>query len=109
MNRAFLLPLFCILAKNFVYAQQVDSSQRLILSYNTILLERNIQHQFFQFPSFQKPSLLDLMTLDVLKEKGIFLQAKSTPYIHKYLPVANDSTAVKEILFSKIPYESRTY
>lgn len=45
------------------------------------------------------------MTRKTFEDKGVFTPTKQTQRIHNFLPVANDSTAVKEILFPTERYK----
>lgn len=101
--------LFCCFTCCHAVAQQGDSCRHSLSAFNSYLLERSLSHniQTMCTPHFllSQPSFSDLMTRKTFEDKGIFTPTKQTQRIHDFLPIANDSTAVKEILFPTERYK----
>ncbi len=98
-----LILLFCCFTCCHAVAQQGDSCRHSLSAFNTYLLERSLSHNIqtvqCTVSSPSQPSFSDLMTRKTFEDKGVFTPTKQTQRIHHFLPVANDSTAVKEIYF----------
>lgn len=108
-----LILLFCCFTCCQAVAQQGDSCRHSLSAFNSYLLERSLSHniQTMCTPHFllSQPSFSDLMTRKTFEDKGVFTPTKQTQLIHDFLPIANDSTAVKEIYFPKDPHADIPY
>lgn len=107
-----LILLFCCFTCCHAVAQQADSCRHPLPTFNTYLLERSLSHNIQTACTsslLSQQSFADLMTRKTFEDKGIFAPAKQTQHIRYFLPVTNDSTAVKDIYFPKDPHADIPY
>lgn len=103
-----LVLLFCCFTCCHSFAQQMDSCRHPLPAFNTYLLEQRFSHNI-QLPSLSRQSFSDWMTRKTFEDKGVFAPTAQTQRIRDFLPVVNDSTAVKEIFFPKKPHDTIAY